>query len=156
MTAQPVYAPPPPPGPPPSTFPSWARWLGLGCGALLLLGTVIGVGVFAVVGRATAEPEKVVHAFLKAAGEGDWPAAHGHFSAALQGVQPLDQFSAIGAANQHLFQVAETTFNSRSVDTAGAELAGTVTLTAGTELPASFRLVRENGEWRINSYQIGN
>jgi hypothetical protein len=109
-----------------------------------------------VVGRATAGPERVVHAFLDAAAEGDWSAAHAHFSEALKGVQPLDQFTAIGAANQHLFQVSDTTFNSRSVDLEGAELSGTVTLTAGTELPASFRLVRENGEWRLNSYQIGN
>ena len=156
MTAQPVYAPPPPPGPPPSPFPTWARWLGIGCGAVLLLGTVIGVGVFAFVGRATAGPERVVVAFLDAAGSGDWTTAHGYFSEPLKGVQPLDQFSAIGAANQHLFQVADTSFTSRSVDLAGAELSGTVTLAAGTELPASFRLVRENGEWRLNSYQIGN
>jgi hypothetical protein len=155
MTAQP-YAPPPPPAPPPSRFPAWARWLGLGCGALLLLGTVIGAVVFAVVGRATAGPEKTVQAFLAAAGAGEWSTAHGYFSEPLKGVQPLEQFSAIGAANQQLFQVQDTTFSNRSVDLAGAELSGTVTLTSGTQLPASFRLVREGSEWRLNSYQIGN
>lgn len=154
MTAQP-YAPPPPPAPPPSPIPVWARWLGLGCGALLLLGMVIGVVVFAVVGRATAGPEQTVQAFLAAAGSGDWEGAHEHFSEPLKQAQPLDQFQQIGAANQHLFQVQDTTFNSRSVDLAGASLEGTVTLTSGTSLPASFRLVKEGSDWRLISYQIG-
>lgn len=156
MTAQPAYAPPPPPAPPPSSFPTWARILGIGCGAVLLLGGIIGLVVFAVVGRATAGPEETIQAFLAAAGQGDWTTAHGYFSEPLKQVQPFDQFSAIGAANQQLFQVKDTTFNQRSVDLAGAELSGTVELTSGTELPASFRLVRENGEWRLISYQIGS
>jgi hypothetical protein len=153
---QPVYAPPPPPTPPPSPLPSWARFLGLGCGALLLLATLVGATVMAVVGRASAGPEQAVQAFLAAAGSGDWGAAHAHFSEPLKQVQPFEQFSSIAAANQHLFQVKETTFNNRSVNPAGAELSGSVTLLDGTELPASFKLVKEGGEWRLISYQLGS
>ena len=155
MTAQPSYAPPPPPGPPPSFLPAWARWLGLGCGALLLLGAVVGSVVFVVVRKATAGPEQTVKAFLAAAGSGDFATAHGYFSAALKRKQPVEEFGQAVASHQQLFQVRETTFNSRSIDLAGAELSGSLTLTSGDELPASFTLIKEDGEWRLTSYQLG-
>jgi hypothetical protein len=156
MTAQPSYAPPPPPAPPPSSLPAWVRWVGLGCGAFVLLGVVVGSVIFLVVRKATAGPEATIQAFLAAAGSGDFTAAHGYFAAPLKEVQPLEQFSSVAAANRHLFEVKETTFNNRSVDLNGAELSGTVTLATDTELPATFKLVKEGGEWRLISYQIGS
>lgn len=156
MTAQPSYAPPPPPAPPPSSLPGWAKWIGLGCGAFLLLGLVVGAVIFLVVRKATEGPEQTIQAFLAAAASGDFTAAHGYFAEPLKQVQPIEQFSSVAAANRHLFQVKETTFNNRSVDMNGAELSGTVTLEAGTELPATFKLVRENGQWRLISYNIGS
>jgi hypothetical protein len=156
MAAQPTYAPPPPPTPPPSPFPTWARIIGLGCGALLLLSMVVGSVIFLVVRKATAGPEETIKSFLTAAGSGDFATAHGYFSEALKKVQPLAEFSSEAAAHQQLFQVQDTTFNSRSVDLNGAELSGTVTLTGGTELPASFKLVKEDGQWRLTSYQLGS
>jgi len=156
MAAQPSYAPPPPPGPPPSSLPGWARALGLGCGALLLLGTVAGSVIFLVVKKATAGPEKTIQSFLAAAGSGDFATAHGYFSEPLKQVQPLEQFSTQAAAHQDLFRVQETTFNNRSVDLSKASLSGTVTLTGGTQLPASFELVKEGDQWRLTSYQLGS
>jgi hypothetical protein len=156
MTAQPSYAPPPPPAPPPSVLPLWARWLGLGCGALLLLAAVAGTVFTVFLQKATAGPEQTTQAFLAAAGTGDFATAHSYFSERLKEVQPLEQFARQAEAHQQLFQVKDTTFNSRSVDLRGAELSGTVTLATGNELPASFKLVKENGEWRLTSYQLGN
>lgn len=156
MTAQPSYAPPPPPGPPPSVLPAWARWIGLGCGAILLLGSVAGTVFFVLMQKATAGPERTIQAFLAAAGSGDFTTAHGYFSADLKQVQPLDQFSSQAAAHQQLFQAQDTTFNNRSVDLHHADLSGTVTLTGGTQVPASFKLVKEDGEWRLTSYQLGS
>ncbi len=156
MAAQPTYAPPLPPAPPPSPLPAWLRFLGIGCGALLLLGMVAGSLFFLLMRKATEGPEETVKAFLAAAGSGDYDTAHGYFSEELKRVQPLGQFSAQAAAHQQVFQVQDTTFNNRSVDPSGAKLSGSVTLTSGTELPASFELVKENGQWRLTSYQLGN
>lgn len=153
---QPAYAPPPPPTPPPSPLPVWARLLGVGCGAVLLLASIAGITGFAVLSRASAGPEKTVQAFLAAAAAADWATAHAQFSAGLKEAQPYDEFSTIAAANQRFFQVQDTTFNNRSVNPAGAELSGSVTLTDGSQLPASFKLVKEEDEWRLISYQIGN
>ena len=155
MAAQPTYAPPPPPAPPASPLPTWLRFLGIGCGALLLLGMVAGSLFVLVLGKATEGPEATIKAFLTAAGSGDYGTAHGYFSEELKRVQPLEQFSAKAAEHQQLFQVQDTTFNSRSVDMNGAKMSGTLDLTNGTELPASFELVKENGQWRLTSYQLG-
>ena len=37
-----------------------------------------------------------------------------------------------------------------------AELAGTVTLECGTEVPANFSLVRERGSWKLLEHHIGS
>ena len=58
-------------------------------------------------------------------------------------------------ANSLLFQITDTTLTSRSVDLSGAEFSGTVTLESGTEVPASFSLVKENDEWKLIAYNIG-
>ena len=156
----PGYGRPAPPGPPPSPIPPWARFLALGCGALLLLGSVGGTIFVLVVQKgvtmATAGPEETVQGFLAAAAAGDFATAHGHFSEALKAKQPYDQFAAVAGQNQQLFAATDTTFNSRSIDLGGARLAGTLTLQDGTELPASFELVQEGGQWRLIAYQIGS
>jgi hypothetical protein len=59
-----------------------------------------------------------------------------HFSAPLKPVQPLEPFSEVVQANAVFCKVTDMNFNRRSVDQAGAELAGTVTLQSGTEVPA--------------------
>ena len=54
------------------------------------------------------------------------------------------------------FKVTDMSFNQRSIDQAGAELAGTLTLESGTEVPANFSLVRERGSWKLIEYNIGS
>lgn len=131
------------------------RWA-LGCGAAAVLAAILGIVIFFVVQRMTAEPEQVVRDFLTQAGAGDYAAAHAHFSAPLKQVQSLESFSAEAQANAMFFKVTEMSFNQRSVDQAGAELAGVVTLESGTEVPASFKLVRESGTWKLLGYHIGS
>lgn len=156
----PGYGSPVPPGPPPSPIPPVVRYLALGCGALLLLGMVGSIVFFLVVQKgvqmATAGPEQTVQGFLGAAAAGDFATAHGYFSEPLKAKQPFDQFAAVAAQNQALFAATDTTFNSRSIDMSGAKLSGSITLGDGTELPASFDLVQEGGEWRLIAYQIGS
>jgi hypothetical protein len=130
------------------------RWA-LRVGAAVLVAAILGIVIFFVVLRMTAEPERVVRDFMAQAAAGDYAAAHAHFSAPLKQVQSLEAFSAVVQANAMLFQVTDMSFNQRSVDQAGAELAGTVTLESSTELPATFSLVRERGSWKLIEYYIG-
>ncbi len=133
----------------------WLRWVLLGCGGLIALFVVLIVVILFVVKQATAEPEKVVQTFLTEAADGNLEAAYDCFSSPLKEAQPFDQFSAGVTANQHLFNVTDTSFTSRSVDMSGAEFEGTVTLASGTKIPCSFKLVRENEAWKLISYNIG-
>jgi hypothetical protein len=151
-----VTAPSSPPAPAPPPKRGWVKWVGLGCGCLVVVVAAFVALFYFGLRAATAGPEKVVQEFLAAAGAGDYATAYGHFSAPLQEVQPLDQFAAEAERNATFFKVQETTFNTRSVDSSGATLEGTVTLEAGTEVPASFKLVRENDAWKIISYHIGS
>lgn len=134
---------------------TWLKPVLIGCGGLLALALASGIGFFYLIKGATSGPEAAVKSFLAAAGEGDYARAHGHFSKPLQEVQSLASFTAGVQQNPSLFDVADTTFNERSVDNSGARLAGTLHLRAGTDVPASFSLVRENEAWKLIAYQIG-
>ncbi len=134
----------------------WLRWVLIGCGGALVLLVVFVVGIFMVVKQATAEPEKVVQSFLSEAAAGNLEAAHDCFSAPLKDAQPFDQFAATVRANRNFFDVVETSFSERSVDMSGAKFAGTVKLATGTEVPCSFKLVRENDSWKLLAYNIGS
>jgi hypothetical protein len=147
---------PSPAAPPPAAKTSYGRWIALGCGGLVVLIALFAAVMFFIVKKATAGPEEVVKQFLAAAAAGDYAAAHDCFSAPLKEAQPLAEFTAAAEANPALFKVTDTTFNNRSVDMSGAKLAGTVKLAAGTEVPAEFSLVKENGAWKLIGYHIGS
>jgi len=134
----------------------WLKWVGIGCGGALLLVVVFVAVVFFVVRSLTAGPEQVTRDFLAAAASGDYARAHDHFSAPLKDAQPLEAFTAAVRANPSLFDVEDTTFSDRSIDLAGAKLAGTARLRAGTEVPVSFTLAREGDTWKLLSYHLGS
>ncbi len=134
---------------------NWLKWVAIGCGAVILLGVTIGVGVYFVVRGATAGPEAVAKQFLAAAGAGDADRAYGFFAAPLKEEQPLESFREAVASNPTLFAVVDTSFSERSIDNAGAKLSGTATLKAGTKVPISFSLAKENDSWKLLAYHIG-
>lgn len=133
----------------------WLKWVALGCGLAVLLVVAFAGVLFFVVKKATAGPEEVVQKFLSDAGAGNYEAAYDAFSAPLKETQSLADFAAAAAANPHLFRVKDTSFTNRSIDTSGAEFSGTLTLDSGTEMPATFQLVRENDQWKFIAYHIG-
>lgn len=145
-----------PQSPPPPPKRGWVKWVVLGCvGALVIIAVTFGA-IFYGVTKATAGPEKAVRAFLAAAAAGDHAAAHGYFSEPLKQVQPYEDFVSAVRASPQFFDIASTNFSNRSVDQNGAQLSGKVTLKSGTEVPASFQLVRENDQWKLISYNIGS
>lgn len=141
---------------PSSPRPSWLRRNARRAGIALVVFAALALVLSQVVRMATAGPERAVHHFLAAADSGDYAAAYDDFSAPLKSAQSLDDFASAMRANAALVHVKETTFNDREVDTNGARLSGSVTLASGTTVPASFRLVRENGKWKLLGYHIGS
>lgn len=134
---------------------SWLKWVLIGCGGFLALMVILIVVLFFVVKQVTAGPEEVVQTFLAEAAAGNLEASYDCFSAPLKEVQPFAEFSSAVTQNRQFFDISDTSFSERSVDMQGAKLSGTATLAAGTQLPCSFELVRENDEWKLLSYNIG-
>jgi hypothetical protein len=121
----------------------------------LMAACMLGVMTFAMK-RATAAPEAVVRGFLAAATAGDYTKAHSYLSSPLRAARPLAVWQAEAQRQQDRLRVRDATFRKRSIDGDAAELSGTLTLAAGGVVPASFQLLRERGEWRLDSYQIGD
>ena len=135
----------------------WLKYAGIGCGSLILLGVIIAAVAFFAVKSMTAGPEREVKTFLAAAAGHDYARAYSTFSAPLKDTQSLQTFTAAVVANPSLFDVKDTSFSNRSIDTtSGASLEGTATLGAGTQVPISFKLVKENETWKIIAYHIGS
>lgn len=160
-----TYVPPPAGGPPYGTPPppqqpnrGWIKWVLIGCGVLVLLVigfiALVGGGIFYGIKKATAEPERVVKSFLASAASGDYQAAHDHFSSALKQEQPYEQFAEAAQANQRLFKVKDTTFSNRNMSGDEVKFSGSLELEDGSSVPASFSLIRENGQWKLISYNI--
>lgn len=127
----------------------------IGCG-VLVLGLAIFVGaILGFVWMATAGPEEAVKSFLAAAAAGDIEKAHDYFSAPLKEQQSLDEFRKAVEGNRSLFAITDSSFSNRSIDTTSAKLSGSVTLQAGTTLPARFELVKENDDWKLIAYHLG-
>lgn len=134
---------------------NWGAIIVGGCGCLLFgIGLLVAV-LFFVVQAATEAPRKAVDEFLAAAGSGDVEGAHAYFSSALKEVQPLEEFRAVVEQNPHLFKVVDSTFSEQVRDMAKATFRGTVTLEIGSEVPAEFILIEEDGGWKLISYNIG-
>lgn len=134
---------------------SWLAWTGIGCGVVLVVLVALALGGYWLVRSATTGPEEIGRAFLAAAAQGDYPGAHAFFSAPLKEKQPLETFSASARANASLFKVKAVAYTERSIDLAGAKLAGTATLDSGTSVPISFSFVKENDTWKLLGYHIG-
>ena len=87
---------------------------------------------------------------------GDSAGAHDPFAAPLKEQQPLEEFRRAIEKTPSLFAITDTTFTDRSIDGSGAKLSGTVTLQAGTKVPASFELVQEGDTWKLIAYHLGS
>ena len=98
---------------------------------------------------------EVVRQFLELAAARDYEEAHELCSGALAEVHPLEEFTAGVRANPFLFEVAEMQLE-RVRGSSGPRYEGTLLLERGAQVPASFELVREGGEWLLISYQIGS
>jgi len=132
------------------------KWIAIGCGGALVVFLAFMAVIFLVVMKATEKPEKVVKEFLQLAGNQEMEAAYDLFSVPLKEAQSFEEFRGLVESKHSLFQVTDTTFSSRNVDLSSASFSGTITIAAGTKIPASFKLVQENDEWKLISYSISN
>lgn len=98
---------------------------------------------------------ETIRAFLGAAASGDHRTAHGYCAASLQEALPFEEFAADAASHAGLFRTRELRLTKVRGDR-GPHYRGTLLLESGREVPASFKLLRENGAWRLTAFQMGS
>ena len=107
--------------------------IAIGCGVLILAFVLFIGGLLGVVWWATAGPEEAVRAFLAAAAAGDYEKAHDYFAVPLKEKQPLEEFRAGAERTPSLFAITDSSFNNRSIDETGANVAE-----AGPSIPVEI------------------
>lgn len=86
---------------------------------------------------------------LAALGRGDIDAAYDVTSQAFQRSTSKAQFEQFVRAYPIITDIADHSFSERRVENGIGYLSGTLTSESGGVQPVSYRLVKENGEWKI-------
>jgi hypothetical protein len=130
-------------------------WKKIGIGFLAFLAFIAGVVVLAL--WLTADVVAPVERQLAFLRQGDVKAAYGETSLAFRDNVPFEKFVAFVKLYPSLSRNKSYSFNERSVDAKGTgTVKGTLTDDRGAVLPVEFRLVKEDGAWRILSIRIGD
>jgi pSer/pThr/pTyr-binding forkhead associated (FHA) protein len=130
-------------------------WVITGCCGCLLLGLLVVAGIFGAAFFATQAPASVVHSQLTELRRGDLDAAYRRLSPDLQAQLPPEEFERLVHEHPGLRENKDATFWSRSVQNERARLSGTLISASGDKEPATFELVKQDGEWRITAIHVG-
>lgn len=156
------YVPPPPPAAPAEAPPkkSNRKWWFIGCGCLLLLCILASVGA-AFLGfggmklfQSITAPVGPIKAQLAAVDSGDLSKAYNDYtSKGFRDATSFDQFKQIVDANPQIFKSKSSSFNNVKIENGQAVVKGTITGQDGTVTNMQYKLVLENGQWKIQSFQ---
>lgn len=113
------------------------------------------VGTFIVVfSKLSVPPVKAVEAQLTYLKQGNFDTAYGLFSNLGKKNMSLDQFKKFVSTNSTLLDFKTDFFSNERVQNDQATINGTVTGEDGTKLPVEYRLINENGSWKILSIVV--
>lgn len=127
-------------------------WIGLGCCGCLLLGVIFAGAIFGGAWMATRGAADAAHTWLGEVRQGDSEAIHARLSSSYRGQldeQELEQITSVIARSK------DATFPVRSVDNDRATLSGVLTGGDGPPQPVVIHLVKEDGEWKVDSVTLG-
>ena len=158
-------SPPPPPGEPgtiptpgaPVTVPRTAKKgmsrggkiaIIIGISAVVLIAVVIGVAVFLVIGAISA-PADVANNYMMALNDGDLSTAWGYISADTQKEETRSGF----VSDKESFKGEIESYNTSGIQVSNgnAEVTMDIDFEDGKEATWEISLVKENGEWKIDS-----
>lgn len=126
------------------------KWVGLGCGGLILLGAIGVTACVLLIKGATDEPADRSHLFFANLRENNVAAAHAMMTPEYQATHPLPVFQQSLAALPVLVAQADSTFSSRSVQNSNATMSGFLTAPQGN-VPVTVTLTHRGGVWHITS-----
>jgi hypothetical protein len=126
----------------------WKKIL-IGIGIFILL--VIILGSFATSGIVSVSEKQ-----LNLISSGDLKGAYGLTSSEFQGSVSYDKFMAYVNNFEVLKNYKEHKFSEKETSGNTGTIKGTITAKNGTALPVEYKLVKENGEWKILSLDLSS
>ncbi len=133
-------------------------WVAIGCGSILLIGSLIAGGIgFAVYKgyRAIQAPAAEVKAQLADVKAGNLDAAYARLAPPYQSEVSKEAFQAFAAKHASFSQNADSSFSNINIQNETATLGGSLRSTGGESEDASFQLVHQGGAWKITDIEVG-
>jgi len=131
------------------------KYVGIGCGVLLLLSCCIGgIGMYAC-GNALSGPKGAAEGFFLDMREGRPEAARARMDGVYQNSHDLAQFQAAAAAIPAISSQTDTTFSSIQINNSTGSVSGSLTTPAGDQ-PVQVTATKIGDNWYINSIVVSN
>jgi hypothetical protein len=131
-----------------------AKYVGLGCGVMLLLGACCGGGFFMLFNSMLGEPHRYAHGFLDDVRAESYPAALQRMGASYQATHDVARFQQAVAALPPLTQATDATLSNVNVVESGATVSGVLTTPQG-EVPIVLVLSEVGDYWYVEQVQVG-
>jgi hypothetical protein len=131
-----------------------AKYVGMGCGMMLLLGLCCAGGGFLVFRSLLGEPHRYAHGFLDDVRAGNYPAALQRMGAGYQATHDVARFQQGVAALPPLTQQTDATLSNVNVQNDVANVSGTLTTPQGA-VPIILVLTHAGEYWYVDQVQVG-
>ena len=136
------------------------KWVGIGCGVLVLIGACIAVscivcsgGIVGTALQATEAPAEASHAFFRDTRAGNWQGAHARMNATYQSTHTPESMQMAAASIPAITQNTDSTFSGRSVMNNVATMTGVLTTPSGS-VPVEVVLSGSGTTWYIDSVTV--
>ena len=123
-----------------------------GCGCLIIL-AIIFIFLFGRIFGFTHGPTRVVETHLKAINSDNFTAAYAEFSRGYRERTSYEDFRTELREFSNLLPYKSYPLSRVTVNNDRARVEGTISARDGAIFPVRYDLVREQGRWRISSYQ---
>lgn len=115
----------------------------------VIIAIIIGYGVYS-----TSQVTQVVEKQLNDIRENNPNKAYSYTSLDFQKATTLEDFKEFIEKNSDLKNNKAINFSSRSINHDVGYLRGSLTAKDGAVMPVEFKMVKENGEWRVLAIQL--
>jgi hypothetical protein len=129
-------------------------WLIFGCLGLVVIGVTIAVFLFVVVFKLFSGPIDQASDQLRLIRENKLSKAYDLGSNEFKKATNYDEFVQFVMDHPELSKNKSIIFGSNNIQGSNATLKGTIKSSDGTEIPVEYRLVKENGKWKVYYFTI--
>jgi len=136
-------------GSPPAKSGKMAMWKKIVLGFVAIIVLVVSLALFL-----TGSLVDPVDKQLAALRSGDIDTAYSMTSDAFKKAVSRERFVAFLKANPSLMEITDHSFSTREVGDGIGTLKGTLETKSGSKIPVVYKLVDENGEWKILSITL--